>query len=205
MTGESEVGDYRAELEELLSQNRARLRRLIQLRIDSRLSGRVDESDVIQEAFVEASERYEKFSEDSDCSPYIWLRFLTLQKLAQFHRRHIKVKSRTVKREVPGQRQVDSPATSAILAGEFVDEISTPLDKALRQEQKQKVTAAIESLSENDREILALRHYEQLSNSETAEALGIEAGTAYKRYIRALQQMKLKLEPLGSSSSNQVR
>lgn len=170
--------------------------------MDHRIKGRVDGSDVIQEAFVEAASRFESFQENQTCSPYVWLRFLTLQKLAQFHRHHIKVKARSVRKEVAAPINY-SPASSVILANNFIGNGTTPLEKALKNEQRADIVSVIESLAESDREVLAMRHFEQLTNAETAEALGIPPNTAYKRYIRALQHVRaaIKNPPMSSSNS----
>ena len=169
---------------------------MIQLRMDRRLKGRVDESDVIQEAFSEAATRFETFcNEGTDCSPFIWLRFLTLQKLAQIHRHHIKVQRRSILKEVR-RTPLECAATSAVMAVDFSGNKSTPLDAILRDELRQSVTQALDGLKEEDREILAMRHFEQLSNAEVAEAIGISPNSAYKRYSRALGRLRLQLAQL---------
>lgn len=174
---------------------------MVRLRMDSRLNGRVDESDVIQEAFVEASCRYEDFcSGPDDCSPFIWLRFLTLQKLAQLHRHHIKVKARSVGRERNRQDAKPPAASSAILAVELMGNKTTPLEAVLREERKRELIRSLENLKEADREILAMRHFEQLSNLEAAEALKVEPETAYKRYVRALKRLKSEIGDLPKST-----
>ena len=183
-------------LNELLSDSRDRLRRIVQLRLDSRLTGRVDESDVIQDAYVEASARYSSFKESSDCSPFVWLRFLTLQKLAQVHRQHIRVKARSVRCEVVVS------ASSVVLADELIRDGTTPIEAVLRAERKRQVTEAIDSLGELDREILAIRHFEFLSNQECAEVLAVEPATAYKRYVRALERLRDALKSTSISPSS---
>ncbi len=182
------LSDPNQALDELLADNRERLCRIVRLRLDSRLTGRIDESDVIQEAFVDASARYSSFEENSEVSPFVWLRFLTLQKLAQMHRKHIRVKARSVRREASLE------ASSVILADELIKDGTTPIEAALRAERKKQITAAIDSLGESDREILALRHFEYLSNQECAEVLAVETATAYKRYARALERLRAALE-----------
>lgn len=185
------------ELNDLLAANRERLRSLVRLRLDARLNGRVDESDVIQEAFTEAAERFDQFRDNPTCSPFVWLRFLTLQKLAQIHRHHVQVQARSVHREARKFRA--PPATSAVMAIEFMGSATSPVDAALREEQKQQLTSALDRLKETDREILAMRHFEQLSNQETAEALEITTETAYKRYVRALKRLKAELGEVANS------
>ena len=182
------------ELNQLLEDSRERLRRMIKLRMDRRLAGRVDESDIIQEAYAEAAHRFEKFQQDSEpCSPFIWLRFLALQKLAQAHRHHIKVQARSVLKEQKGRHSNMPPMTSAVMAFEFVGNKISPLDAIMVEEARRQVTEALDALKEVDREILAMRHFEQMSNKEVAEALDIPLDTAYKRYIRALTRLKGEL------------
>ena len=186
------------DLNKLLAGNRDRLLRMIRLRLDTRLKGRVDESDVIQEAYVEAAQRYEDFCEKPECVPFIWLRFLTLQKLAQIHRHHIKVQARSVKREISPQK-VNLPATSFVMAGELMGNSSTPVEKAMKAELLRQLAASLDRLKESDREILAMRHFEQLTNEEAAEALEINKESAYKRYVRALKKLKTELRDLPTS------
>lgn len=176
-------------LSELLVENRQRLVRMIQLRLDRRLAGRVDASDVIQDAYLEAVGRYEKFLEQPDVSPFVWLRFLTFQRLAQLHRHHLGVEARNVGREV--SLEAGNPAfSSAALAARLVGRFSSPSNAAHRAELSQKIQVILNGLTETDREILALRHFEQLSNAETCEVLGIQPQTGYKRYARALQRVR---------------
>lgn len=181
-------------LEKLLAESRDRLRRIIHLRIDRRILPRVDASDIVQEAYVEAAGRYQQFCDTQDCSEFIWLRFLTLQKLAQLHRKHVGAQGRSVLKEQVNAEMRHSPVSSVILAEQFVADDTAPVDAAIDAEEKQKVADVIESLANDDREILAMRHFEGLSNAETAEALGIESGTCYKRYARALQRFKKAME-----------
>ncbi len=188
------------ELNQLLSGNRARLLRMVRLRIDSRLTGRVDESDVIQEAYAEAATRYEDFCIDRHCSSFVWLRFLTLQKLAQIHRHHIKVQARSVKREATLQKPTPA-ATSAILAREFMGKAATPVETVMLAEMKRQLKEALDRLKDSDREILAMRHFEQMDNQEVAETLGIQKDSAYKRYVRALKRLKAELGDLPMSLS----
>lgn len=188
------------ELNQLLTGNRDRLLRMIRLRIDSRLTGRVDESDVIQEAYAEAATRYDDYCSEKKCCSFVWLRFLTLQKLAQIHRHHIKVQARSVRREIAPQKQ-SPPATSAVLAVEFLGKATTPVEAVMLAEMKRKITEALERLKDSDREILAMRHFEQMENHEVAETLEISKESAYKRYVRALKRLKTELGELPSSFS----
>lgn len=181
-------GPSQETLEALFAAHRERLCRMVQLRMDQRVQGRVDASDVIQEAFVEAAQRFDEYRAQPAVSPFVWLRFLTGQKLVQIQRRHLGVKARSVQREV---RQGAGPdATSAVLAAQLVGQLTSPSDAVSREEQRLRVQQALDDLDVIDREVLALRHFEQLSNAEAAEVLEIAPEAAYKRYIRALRRLK---------------
>lgn len=196
LTKETIVSDKDANsknLTSLLEQNRDRLKRIVRLRLDGRLQGRIDESDVIQEAFTEAAERFADFDQKQECSPFVWLRFLTLQKLAQLHRHHFKVQARTVNKEVSPRADSPLPASSSIMAIEFAGGETTPSRVAMAKELQQTVASSLEKLEQRDREILAMRHYEHLSNQEASEVLGITTEAAYKRYVRALKRLKVEL------------
>lgn len=182
-------------LNDLFSQHRDRLRRMVQLRMDRRLAGRVDASDVIQEAFIEASLRYKEFSEEKNTvSEFIWLRFLTGQKLSQFHRRHLGVQSRDASREVNLRYSADVNATSMVIAAKLVGHGTSPSEAVVRDEAIGRVRKTLEEMSEVDREIIALRHFEQLTNAETAEILSLTEAASYRRYIRAMQRLRKTMD-----------
>jgi RNA polymerase sigma-70 factor (ECF subfamily) len=180
-------------LDELLERHRARLLRVVELRLDRRVRGRVDASDVIQEACVEACQRLGEYQRDASVPFFVWLRFLAVQKLGQIHRRELGVQARDAGREVDlgGGALLDD--TSAALAEHLVGKLTGPSEAALRAERKLRLQAAIVRLREGDREVLALRHFEQLSNSEIAHVLGISESAACRRYVRGLERLKTEL------------
>ena len=178
------------ELSELFAQHRARLRRMVRLRMDRRLQGRVDASDVIQEAYIEAAQRFEEYKQDPNVPPFIWLRFLTGQKLIQLQRRHLGAKVRDANREVSIYRGAIPAATSAALAAQLIGKQTSPTQAAARAELKLRVQEALNGMEDIDREVLALRHFEQFSNVEVAQLLDIGEDAAYKRYVRALKRLK---------------
>ncbi len=183
------------ELNDLFSQHRDRLRRMIQFRLDRRLAGRVDASDVIQEAFVEASMRYQQFAEAKErVSDFVWLRFLTVQKLGQLHRRHLGVQGRNVSREANIKQSADPDATSMAIAAQLVGQGTSPSEAYARKEAMNRVRNTLNEMSEVDREIIALRHFEQLSNAETAEILELTEAASYRRYIRAVQRLRAAMD-----------
>ncbi|MCR9200002.1 MAG: sigma-70 family RNA polymerase sigma factor [Planctomycetaceae bacterium] len=186
-TGPSDLG-------ELFAQHRERLRRMVHLRLDRRLNGRVDASDVIQDAYLEASRRFEEYERQRDVSPFVWLRFLTSQKLAQAHRYHLGTQARDAGREVSINAAAGPEASSAALAAQLVGRFSSPSHAMNRAEQRHRIQQALNDMEDVDREILALRHFEHLDNAESAEVLGIEKQASYKRYIRAIRRLKQSLD-----------
>lgn len=188
-------GDDRA-WEALLHQHRERLRRMISLRLDNRLQGRVDPSDIIQDASLDAVRRLPEYVRNPEVSFYLWLRFLTAQRLQEQHRRHLGAAARDAGREVSLNQSVGPGTTSAALAGYLLGHYSSPSEVAIRAERRLRLQDALNSLDPLDREILAMRHYEQLSNTEAAQILGIDKSAASKRYARALIRLKQVLAGL---------
>lgn len=178
------------QLGELLAGCRGRLRQMVELRLDRRLQGRVDPSDVIQEAFLEASSRLEEYLRNPSMPFFFWLRFITRQKLMVFHRRHLGTRARDANREVSLYRGGLPQATSAALVNRLLGRHSTPSQAAQRRERKIRLEEALNSMEPIDREVLLLRHFEELTNSETAVALGINATAANNRYVRALKRLR---------------
>ncbi len=172
---------------------------MIALRLDRRLQGRIDPSDVIQEACLEASERLTEYAQERSMPFFLWLRFLTGQKLLQLHRRHLGAQLRDAGREVSLYRGRLPETTSAALAAQLLGRHTTPSGAAMRAEMKIRLQESLNNMEPLDREVLALRHFEQLSNAETAEVLGIQPAAASKRYLRALRRLKevLALGPAG--------
>lgn len=182
-------GDEQA-WERLMTDHRSRLRRMVALRLDRRLQGRVDASDVIQEACIDAARRLTEYAKAPTMPFYLWLRFLAGQRLLEQHRRHLGAQTRDAGREISLYRGAFPETTTADLAAHFLGKLSTPSQAAIRIEQKIRLQEALNSLEPIDREILALRHFEQLSNGETAEVLSLDKSTASKRYARALVRLK---------------
>ena len=203
MTGNSsEVADllYRAAAgdeaacRDLFSRYRPRLKRMIHLRLSRRLQGRVDDSDVLQEAFLEVSRKLAEYAADPKLPFYLWLRHLTGLKLAEVHRRHLGTQLRDADREVTLHRGGLPEADSASLAAQLLGTITTPSEAAIRAEQRLYVQEALNSMDPIDREVLALKHFEQLSTSEIAEVLGLSKAGAGSRYLRAIKRLREILE-----------
>ena len=174
----------------LLSENRSRLHRMVQLRMDRRLQGRVDASDVIQEAYVEATERLAEYERDPKMPPFLWLRFITAQRLLRIHRSHFGVQARDPRREISLFAGNMPEATSAALAAQLIGQQTSPSQAAMRAETRLQLQEALNALGEIDREVLALKHSEQLTSGEIAVVLDISESAARKRYIRALRKLK---------------
>jgi RNA polymerase sigma-70 factor (ECF subfamily) len=174
----------------LLTQHRERLRRMVALRLDRRLQGRIDASDVIQEAYLEASARLAEYLKQPPMPFFLWLRFLTSQKLLELHRHHLGAQARDAGREVSLYRGALPEASSADLAAQLLGHLTRPSEAAIRAEMKIRLQDALNSLEPLDREVLALRHFEHLSHAETAQTLGIQESAASKRYLRALKKLK---------------
>lgn len=183
------------ELTELFARYRSRLRLMVHLRLDRRLQARVDGSDVLQEAFLEAAQRYECYRAKPTMPPFLWLRFLVGQRLTLMLRRHLGVKARTAAREVSLFHGALPQANSESLAAQLLGRLTSPSHVAMRSELQVRIQEALNSMEEIDREVLVLRHFEQLSNIEAAEVLGLSQQAASKRYVAALRRLK---ETLGS-------
>jgi RNA polymerase sigma-70 factor (ECF subfamily) len=187
----SAVEDDRAEWGRFLSSHRVRLRRMAALRLDPRLCARIDPSDVVQEAFLEATERRAEYARQTDpMPPFLWLRFLTLQRLQIVHRRQLGTKSRNPAREVSIHGGTCPAATSAALAKQLLGHDTRASALAIRAEEKRELQAALDRMDAIDREVLVLRHFEQLSNLECAKVMGLNESAATKRYLRALRRLK---------------
>ena len=178
----------------LLVRSRDRLRRMVALRLDRRLQGRVDPSDIIQEACIDASARLAEYARQPDMPFFLWLRFLTGQRLLRVHRQHLGAEMRDVGREVSLYRGALPEATSAALAAQLMGRDTRPSEAAIRAERKIRLQEALNSMDPIDREIIALRHFEELTNSEAAAVLDLEPSATSKRYVRALKRLQAILK-----------
>ena len=188
-------GDQSA-LAELFLCYRERLRRMVRLRLDRRLQGRVDPSDVLQEAYLDFSERAGAYAADPNMPLFLWLRFLTGQRLQVIHRKHLGTKMRDAGQEVSLYRGPLPQASSVSLAEQLLGHLTSPSHAAARAEMQVRLQGALNRMDALDREVLVLRHFEELSNGETARALGLEKSAASNRYIRALKRLKRVLSTM---------
>ena len=181
-----------------------RLRRGVAFRMDNQLRGRVDPDDILQEAFLEARTRLDNFAslqethaeQQSPISLFVWLRLIVGQTMVNVHRRHLGTKMRDARREVGPMAGPAPVATHVSLVDRLLGHLTSPSQAAMRAELGEQLRTQLASMSENDQEIIALRHFEQMSNQEVAEALGIEGKAASIRYVRALKRLKSLLESL---------
>lgn len=174
-------------LGELFDRYRPQLRRMVELRLDPRLAARVAASDVLQEAYIDSLSRYEHFFKREGVSFYVWLRLVVNQTLIDLHRRHLAAKMRNAGQETA---PAWAHATSVSLARHLVARMDSPSQIVRKDEMLAQVQAALESLDPMDREILTLRHFEELGNNEVAELLGLQKAAASNRYVRALGRLR---------------
>ena len=163
---------------------------MVRLRLDRRLQGRLDPSDVLQEAYLDFSKRFGEYAADPKMPFYLWLRFLTGQRLIDLHRMHLGARMRDANQEVSLYRGALPQASSVSLAAQLLGRLTTASRAAIRAETQIRVQEALNSMDAMDREILTLRHFEMLNNEETALVLGIKKSAASNRYIRALKRLK---------------
>ena len=184
-----QYGDERA-LIALFTRYRHRLRRMVRLRLDRRLQGRIDPSDVLQEAYLDVAKRAREYIANPSIPVFLWLRLITGQRLAALHRQHLGAQMRDAGQEVSLHRGALPHATSASLAALLLGRFTSPTQAAQRAEMQIRLQEVLNAMDPIDREVLTLRHFEELSNVETAQVLGIQKAAASNRYLRALKRLK---------------
>ncbi len=183
------AGDESA-LDKLFSRYRDRLKQMVHLRLSRRLQGRVDDSDVIQEAYIDVSRRLAEYQQDPQLPFFLWLRHITGLKLTEVHRRHLGTQMRDAGQEVSLHRGALPEANSVSLAAHLMGAITSPSQAAVKAETRIYVQEALNSMDPLDREVLALKHFEQLSTSEIAQVLGLSKAGAGSRYLRAIKRLR---------------
>ncbi len=179
-----------ASLGVLLQRHEVRLRRMVAFRMDPRLQGRIDPSDVIQEVCLAAAKCLPDYLGRPAMPFFLWLRGVAGNKLLELHRYHLGTPMRDARREVSLYRASMPEATSAALAAQLMGRFSRPSEAAVRAEVKIRLQEALNQMDPVDREVLVLRHFEHLSTAEAAEVLGIKEAAAGKRYLRALERLR---------------
>jgi RNA polymerase sigma-70 factor (ECF subfamily) len=193
---EARRGDGQA-VEALLARHRAAVRRMIELRLDPAIVQRVDASDVVQEVLLEVSQRLQEFLRKPVMPFHLWLRHIARDRLIDAHRRHHQAKKRGVGREQPLARPGWAEQSSLDLAGQLIDQELTPASAAMRQELERRLHEALSQLDEDDREMILMRHFEQLANQEVAGVLGLTEAAASMRYLRAVRRLRDLMAPGG--------
>jgi len=178
---------------QLLARHRDRLKRMVAVHLDRRLAARVDPSDIVQEALLEAHRELSEYLRRRPLPVFPWLRQFAWERLLKWHRAHIKVQKRSIGRE---QRwELDLPDESAMqLAHRLIAAGTSPSRRLIRDELRQRVRAALETASPRDREILVMRHLEEMSAAEIAATLGITERAAKARHTRALERLRSLLD-----------
>jgi RNA polymerase sigma-70 factor (ECF subfamily) len=186
----------------LLMLHRDRLKRMVIARIDPRVAGRIDSSDIIQEVSAEAATRIHEYVSKPEVSFFHWLRFLTKQKIAETLRRHVHAQARDVRREM-SMHQAAEDGSSFALCQMIMGDLTSPSEAIAKVEMLALVEVAIRQLDPTDREILVLRHFEQLTTAEAAVELGITPNTCRQRHLRALKRMRELLQQYNLNWPNQ--
>jgi RNA polymerase sigma-70 factor (ECF subfamily) len=184
-----------AAVERLLAQHREPVRRMIDLRLDPAIAARVDASDVVQDVLLEASRRLDSYLANPAMPFHLWLRHIAKDHLIDAHRRHRLARRRGVDREQPLVPAALAGQSSVDLAGQLMDPERTPASAAIQHEMERRLHQAITELDEADREVILMRHFEQLSNQEVATVLGLSEAAASMRYLRAMRRLRALLEP----------
>lgn len=194
-------GDQDA-LAELFSQYQSALRRMIDFRLDPRLNGRVSASDVLQDTYLDAQQRVGHFLKKPEMPFFVWLRLVAGQRLVDVHRQHLGAKMRAAGQEVSLNQEGHFGASSVCLAAHLVGNFTSPSQNFAKAELMRQVEQALDGLDPIDREVLSMRHFEELSNAETAAILRIETAAASKRYVRALERLKNAIAAVGGLSNS---
>ncbi len=181
-------GDSTA-MAELFDHFRSRLRRMVEVRIDPRLNGRVDASDVLQETFLDVVQGAKDYAKHEDFPFFLWLRLMTGRRLMNTHRQHLGAQKRNAAMEVKRARSAPD-ATSMSIANFLVGNMTSASRVIQREESRARLEAALEEMDPIDREVITLRHLEELSNNEIAQELGLSKAAASNRYVRALTRLK---------------
>jgi RNA polymerase sigma-70 factor (ECF subfamily) len=198
----AEARDGRAgAVDELLGQVREPLRRVIDLRLDPVLARRVDASDIVQDVLIEANRRLSEYLRSPDMPFHLWVRHLAQDRIIDTHRRHRVAQRRSLDKEQPIARPAWADESENSLVAQLIDAEKTPASAAIQGELARRLATAINELTEDDREIVLMRHHEQLANQDVAKLLGLTEAAASMRYLRALRRLRAILLPDQSSGA----
>jgi len=177
-------------IEQLLADCREPLHRAIDLRLDPQLARREDASDIVQKVMLDAHRRLPDYLKDPKMPFSLWLRHIAKDRIIDAHRRHRQADRRSIDREQPQHAPAWVEESSVMLISQLADRELTPASAAIRQELQQRLQQVLSEMDELDREVILMRYFEQLSNQEVAEALGLTEAAASMRHLRALRRLK---------------
>lgn len=184
----------------LLQRHRSSVQRLVHMRLDHRIRQRVGVSDVVQDVMIEANRRIDRYLQNPGIDFHLWLRQIAKDRIIDAYRRHRATAKRSVDREHRLAQKGGVDNSTINLASQLRDDDLTPAAKATRREMANRMENALLELDEIDREIIIMRHYEQLSNDEVSKALKLKPAAASMRYLRALRKLKNQLLPRQDNS-----
>jgi RNA polymerase sigma-70 factor (ECF subfamily) len=196
------VAGDKAALAKLFTTFRPRLWRMVNFRMHPQLRGRIDPDDVLQEAWIRATDRISSFILDASRSSFVWFRMIVIQALADLQRHHLGAEKRSAKKEISLNSAWKTDSTSSLLSFHLQGHLTSPSSALSRVEVVRQIDTIVQGMEQIDREVLALRHFEQLTNGETAQVLGMSEQAASARYIRALQRLKGILELIPDLTRN---
>lgn len=188
-------GDEQA-LAQLFERHRDRLRKLVLLRLNQLVQSRFDASDVVQDAFVEASRKLSDFGKETKLPFFLWLRKITGEQLIQLHRKHLGTAKRNAHREISLHGSFLPEVSPGFLASQLAGQVTSVDRNLIHVEIQQQLKDILNKMASDDREIIAMRHFEELSVGEIATVLGLTRSGVLKRYTRALKRLR---EGLGES------
>lgn len=203
MLAQAKAGEAGA-VDRLLGEFREPLRRVIGLRLDPVLARRVDASDIVQDVLIEATQRLKEYLKAPTMPFALWLRHLAQDRIIDTHRRHRLAQRRSVDKEQPIAKPAWASDESSVgLVAQLIDAEKTPATAAIQQELARRLGEAVDQLSGDDREIILMRHAEQMSNQDVADALGLTEAAASMRYLRALRRLRTVLVPDGETKAEE--
>lgn len=203
MLDQARAGEAGA-VDRLLGEFREPLRRVIGLRLDPVLARRVDASDIVQDVLIEATQRLREYLKAPNMPFALWLRHLAQDRIIDTHRRHRLAQRRSVDKEQPIARPAWASDESSVgLVAQLIDTERTPATAAIQEELTRRLSEAVDQLSDDDREIILMRHTEQMSNQDVADALALTEAAASMRYLRALRRLRAVLVPDGEAKADE--
>lgn len=179
----------------LLERHRESLRRMADMRLDAKIRQRVDASDIVQEALIEVNRRLPTYLENPVMPFHLWVRQIMTDRLIDAHRRHRVSKKRTVDLEQAPVVAANLDHSTIQFGNQVTDGELTPAAAAIQNEMQRKFEAAIEDMDDQDQEIIVMRHFENLTNQEVAQVLGLSEPAASMRYLRAMRRLRKEFSP----------